>query len=938
MHTKECSMSFEPLATTRGARCGRVLVTALVASLAAGSLAGCAGNDGFAFFKNTKSYSQDDLANQATISLNPQNTHGAYTSEWYQGEASESNLPNRWLSEAQLSVSENEARRAAAQAGLAINAADRFERLAAENAAYERAASRRDVSGFRADSLGQVYDAKLDELVSQTEATRINNTAGARRGLAEVDITTLEWQQQFERMYAEADKAWNAAQGEHVKMLAERERVESAGNAKIDQMDRVADLTEKRAAERVAQLRAEARAIQIQSQAQVDALDRSISTTGEQFDARSDRWRELASAAEKAADARVSELRSQAKAVSEQDAEGKYELDKLTAQLEYDRKLAEAEQMTMAAEALAQQTKASVDRLRAESDKDLALSQTEYETEIAAIDRFVEHGESEIAFQRAEAHRIEREARAEFIKAEAAARANAIRETSRHQQQLSEAERELIAAEAKAEAARIQKDLYQQLAKQRAAGRVTLPNKTDQPDPAARNGDANPEMANASQKPELLHPEHVANFRASLAEAASIRKQQDATEKAVFATAQERTTQANAWWDQRVARHESSLVQANSLERKGAADVEELFFQADAVVSAAEAERSRAVASAEAFRRETLAKIVGLHAEADAIARTAEAEVTEYLARADNASFTGNSEVSHLRVTRDSSGVRGEAEAERLLAEAQAFERTQLAVVTQMRQEIATAEDVLDAELAKLDRTADAFIAIAEATFNEHTSTADTFAAVSQAKVAQLAASNEANEQIAEGEVQYLAALQKATELAAEANVQRMVADADYEFGTYQAADMINRARIVAESRMAEAEAEAQFHIADADDRAVRARFDSRVVQTSSERNRAYAMRYLHQQREYAAWAQAAAVAASYADISAQALAQLDQRAQAFRLIAQENWDERLASMPAFPAPGNGQDLYFKALNDLSTPNGTIDSPAFATELINPDE
>jgi len=924
-------MSLEPLAPVR-ARCGRVVISALVSSLAAASLVGCASDGGFAFFKpNAKSYSESDMANQATIALDAQQTRGDFDFDWYQTEAGEVNLPDRWLGEAWNSVSENEARRAAAQSGIAMANADRFQQLAAANAAYERAASKRDVSGFKAGTLQQVYDAKIGELVAQTKAADMGGANDARRNNAEVDITTLEWQQQFERMYAEAESEWTKSNAEHAKMLAHRSNVEESGEAKISQMEEVAELTEKRAAERVAQLRAEARAIQIQAQAQVDAIDRSIDTTGEQFSARSQRWRELAAAAEDAADARVAELRAKAQALSEQDAEGNYELNKLTSQLEYDRKLAEAEQMTMAAEALAQQTKAAVDRLRAETDKDLSLSQTEYETEIAAIDRFVEHGESEIAYSRAEADRIEREARAEFIKAEAAARANAIRETSRHQQQLSEAERELIAAEAKAEAARIQKDLYRQLATQRAGGKVTLPNKTKQTDPAARNGDANPAMADASVKPALLQPEHVAAFRASLAEAASLRKQQDASERALFATAQERTTQANAWWDQQVARHESSLAQSNSFERKGAADVEELFFQADAVVAAAEAERSRGLASAEAFRRETLAKIVGLHAEADAIERTAQAEVKEYLARADNARNAGSSEVNHLRVVMDSSGVRGEAEAHRLLAEADAFERTQLAVVSQMRQEIATAEQVLVAELAKLDQAASSFIAIAEATFNESTSNADTFAKISEARVAQMVASNSADEQISAAEVAYLTNLQKATELAARANVERMVANAEHSFGEFQAADVIERARIVAQSRMAEAEAEAQFFIADADDRAIRARFDSRVAQTESERNRAYAQRYLRQQREYAAWAQASAAAASYADISEQALAQLDQRAQAFRLIAQENWDERLATMPRFPETQNGQDLYFKALNDLST-------PTLATEFVNPDE
>jgi hypothetical protein len=924
-------MSFEPLAPVR-ARRGRVVISALVSSLAAASLVGCASDGGFAFFKpHTQTYSEDDLAGQATIALDADQTQGQFNAEWYKQEAQAVNLPDRWLGEAWNEISENEARRAAAQSGIAVADADRFQQLAAANAAYERAASRRDVTGFRAGTLQEVYDAKIGELGAQSEAADLSGANDARRNNAEVEITSLEWQQQFERMYAEAEAEWTKSNANHAKMLAERERVQNAGHAKINQMEEVAELTEKRAAERVAQLRAEARAIQIQAQAQVDAIDRSITTTGEQFDARAERWRELADAADNAADARVAELRSKAESLADQDAEGNYELNKLTSQLEYDRKLAESEQMTMAAEALAQQTKASVDRLRAEADKDLSLSQTDYETEIAAIDRFVEHGESEIAYARAEANRIEREARAEFIKAEAAARANAIRETSRHQQQLSEAERELIAAEAKAEAARIQKDLYRTLANQRAKGMVTLPNKTDQPDPAARNGDDNPAMTAASNKPTLLRPEHVAAFRSSLAQAASIRKQQDASEKALFATAQERTTQANAWWDQRVAQHESALAKADSIERKGAADVEELYFEADAVVSAAEAERSRALAAADAFRRETMAKIVGLHAEADAIERTAQAEVTEYLARAENAENAGASEVGHLRVSMDSSGVRGEAEAHRLLAEANAFERTQLAVVSQMRQEIASAEQTLAAELTKLDQAAQSYIAIAEATYDEATSEADTFASISEARVAQMVAANTADEQISEAQVAFLNNLRNATELAAQANVQRMVADAEFEFGEFQAADMIERARIVAESRMAEAEAEAQFDIASANDRAVRARFDSRVVQTESERNRAYAQRYLRQQREYAAWAQAAAAAASYADISAQALAQLDQRAQAFRLIAQENWDERLASMPQFPEAQGGEDLYFKALNDLAT-------PALATEFVNPDD
>ena len=68
----------------------RVVVTAMVSALAAGSaiLGGCNGNSESAFRSSTPNgYSQDALASQATVSIDPSQTQGEFTSTWYNQQA-----------------------------------------------------------------------------------------------------------------------------------------------------------------------------------------------------------------------------------------------------------------------------------------------------------------------------------------------------------------------------------------------------------------------------------------------------------------------------------------------------------------------------------------------------------------------------------------------------------------------------------------------------------------------------------------------------------------------------------------------------------------------------------------------------------------------------------------------------------------------------------
>jgi len=897
----------------------RVLITALVTSLTAGGLAACNTSTNY---RNGAFTTGDNntLADQASININPENTKGEFTNDWYNARANEVALPGRFVAEAQHHTAASQARRAAAQAGLAIADANRFKQLSAQDADLAAATANRDKAEAAAYALNGVYNAKLEEINAQAEAAIIANEIAREYGNATVENGTLQWQSEHEQMHASATKNWTEAQANHERMLAERQFVESEGVATIAQMQEVARQTAQRAAQRVAALRAEARAIQIQTAAREDALDANIDNTEDRFFALGRQWREFAENARTEADAHVDELESEIQRLSTQSIDEKHRLDMLGAELEYERTLARARQAELDAAAQAQDNRAEIDSLRAEARKTLSLAQAAYEEELGAIERMIERGEADIARKRAQADRIERQARAEFVKAEAAARADAIRETSRHQSQLSEKELALIEAEARAEAARIQEDLYTTLARQRSAGRHTLPGNNDPQNPGAHHNDENPAFASANIKPDKLEPSRVADFKTALAESASIRKTQNASEASLYASAEERTTRADAWFDQQVAQHENAVADVIAHERTTNADVNELYANANETIANAEAERERAITEAGAQRDQTLAQIVRLGAQVSAVETIADAEVTEYLARAEAADNIGESEVRHLEVALQSTGVRGEAEANRFLAEAQATQDIQFAVVSQMRQEIATAERVLDAELAKLDRAAESYIAIAEADFNQALAEADAFADISEARITQVAANNQADLLVGEAKIAFLNNVQDATQLAAAAEVDRVRAEAADAFGSFVAQNTIDRAKVNATHKMAVAEANEFFAVADADDHAVRARFDAHIARVEAQRNEAYANRYLNQQQQLAAFTQAQAAAASFADISAEARANLAQRTQEFNRMLQQEWDERLATLPNFPVTNDGQIINYITSQFLNTP------------------
>lgn len=896
----------------------RALAAGTIAAIA-GTLAGCSSTNGGLFAKKSPSgdYTTQGLANKATVEINPEEVSSLYNNDYYTQRANQVQLPGRWLGEAMSSTAETEARRAAAQAALVNAEANHNEGLASARASYEAALTSRDngwTDGFTQET---VFTAKIDEMRGQSEAYAHRADAQRTRGNAEVGIATLEWQEQFQTMNADAQRNWESAQAQHQKMLLERAAFQERGEAQIKEMNAVSVATANRAEQRVNQLRTEAQTNSEQSAARVAALTTEIETTTERFNAQAGEFRQLAESVLNESKAKAQSYRAKADALEEQDVDRAYELALMAAAEKLDRAKADADRMIQSAEAHAQSVAAEVERLESEAFARRELSKSSFASQIASVNRFVEQGEADISFRRAQASQIEIEARAEFVAAEAEARANAVRETMAHQRALTSAELELIAAEAESEARRIQAQISRELAAQAQRGSVALPGNNDPTTPGATSGDPLPALAEAPTKPVNLQPKRVAAYKTALAEAAAIRKFEVANESELYATAQERRTKSAAWLAQEVAVADSMLARASTVERKGAADVDDLYMQSETLLSSAEATFDRENALAEASRRETLAQIMNLRAEADLVVAKSASQSEEYLAKAEATLKNGTSQARSLRQQRDAAIVRGEARTKALLAEAESLERSQKAVVAQMQREVETAQLVLAAEVEKLEQVAESFVNIAQATFDEQVFVASTFKTISETKTAELAAANQAQHQIAQAEVSYMDSLANAQGFAAKAAVARTLADADYEFGTFEADDMLNRGRIEAQTRMAQAAAEAQFAIADAQDRAIRSLFESRIAQTQSDRNRAFARAYLEQQQDRAFAVQANAAFAAYADLSNQAMSRLSEQAASFNEAAQDNWDSRLAGRD-FPVTKDGWELFLNSTQILN--------------------
>jgi hypothetical protein len=152
----------------------------------------------------------------------------------------------------------------------------------------------------------------------------------------------------------------------------------------------------------------------------------------------------------------VAELNAEADALTLQDIEGEYSMSLQQAQVVRERRAGRGERPAGRWRSSAHRRSAPrCERRFAELEASEATTRAAYDEAIDNIESTSRTSLAKIDVQRAEAEKIEKSARAKFVKAEVDARVAAIIEESTHQSELAEDEFEQIRAAAEAEAAKL---------------------------------------------------------------------------------------------------------------------------------------------------------------------------------------------------------------------------------------------------------------------------------------------------------------------------------------------------------------------------------------------------------------------------------------------------------------------------------------------------
>lgn len=886
-----------------------LFVSPLALVLAAG-MTGC--ESGAAFTRNTDQFTTEGKAQLATATIDPSLTQGNFTSETYVEEGDSFVLPQKWVSEAREGTADIQAQRANAQAFEVFAESAFTEAMAGADADIQDAEVLRSTGYADAERTRTIHNARLAQMDSQIAARGVESDAKFQRQESFLVASVKEWQSEIERMRSESEKDWSESLAQHDHMLATYAAVRDRGQAEIDEMVKIADFTEERAAKKVQSLRTEAQSVAEQSAAEVSNLSQLINTTTEQSNATAAELTQRAHSLDGELSSQISTLVAQADQFEASDASENYKLSVESAQVNYETTLADAENIRLSADEQAMQDQAHAARLMADANAKLAASQTTFEEAQQWVSSQYSKSMADIQNKLAQAQREEHVARSGFIKAETDARVKAMHEQADHDRALAQSELEKIEAEAVAQAAQFQAKFAKEFAAQARKGSFVIPSNTDTSKDSTKSSDKTPKLAKAENKPVNVEADRIAAFKTGLAKAAQLRQEADAGRLDAIAHRDAEMGKFNNWWNTKQADFHATMASVDAFSLKSNADIGRMLTKADSLIATAETERTRALVDAESSRTEVLATIESLRGNSSTLGKKKDAQVKQLLAQAEATRRIGESKVASLSVQRDAAGRRGEAKSAQLLAEASSLEQSQRAVVAQMHGEIDASRQVLDAELARLNQASDSFIAIAKANYNEGIAMADAFERIALANTSELTARHIASRKQSDADIEYLGYLASAGELMRDAEVTRMFAQADEELGMQRAQDIMARGEIEAEQQIALASATREFTVADARETGVRARFDHRVAMTASDRNRAYADVYAQNQAQLARTEMAAAQSATYSELSMAALSRLSTTSQAFQLTAQRNWDSRLAMPNSLPSP-EGVDELFEA-------------------------
>jgi hypothetical protein len=750
--------------------------------------------------------------------------------------ANRSDLPMMYVSEGKIGISKVEAALETADAGDLQARAELNRQLADFSARRMEVEAQANKNLSEAQALREKYDTEYNKAIAQIEAREAELDALIEQKDTIVASLIKEGDSKRDDIIANGREKFESETARIEQLKEIHNAIEVESNAKILEMTEASKATRERAAAAVSELESKARSVQLEMQARVDELDEQIKSTTIQTKSEVDRLNAIREAILKDTAAHVKELRTKAFTIQANLADEEYQL-KLT---EASSVKAEAEAKTKEKSANAptrfDKAMAEIDRLRAQIYHHQDSSAANYESNLAEIEAKLEDELNEVKKLRVSSDRAEEVARAEFVKAEAGARAEAARETAIHAEAVAEAQKLQIIAEAELEAARIKQEVLEEIAAKKAANKVEIDNNTTAVSQQTEELQEVPDVPQVEAVAARIEPDRIAEFRTSLAEVMRIRAQAEAYELVAEATFAEAKTNLLAVKTQEDAIAAEQLAIADALEAQARSRFTEIETKTEKEMDVIESKYRQHLVQAESFRKEKEAEVLDYQSQANALEQIANARAEQLFAEAEAVAECGQNDVKELKVNLWAVEQRGEAEYSKLMTEAQSISDSQEALALQIDAQIDSAQRSLDAELAKIESSIHSAERIAQADYQEALTQATVLRQKIDAKIARINTQFTMEQAISKAQIVRDRELALSQNLRGEAICERVVANAkttrmsenaniDAEYATAQA-DM----NIILASNSSKRKS-AQVYLD-----AVRARFNARIQQVKAER------------------------------------------------------------------------------------------------------
>ena len=542
-----------------------------------------------------------------------------------------------------------------------------------------------------------------------------------------------------------------------------------------------------------------------------------------------------------------------------------------------------------------EKTMAEIDRLRAEVHHHQNSSVASYGSQIAEIEAKLEDELNEVKKFNVTSERIEQVARAEFIKSEASARAEAVRQTAVHAEVVAESQKMEIIAEAEAEAARIKKEVLEEISAKKAAGEVEIADNTTDLKQHTEETHRVPEVPQVEAVAARIEPDHIAAFRISLAEVMRTRAKAEAHKLVAEATFTEAKTSLLAVKMQEDAIASEQLGIADALEAQARSRFSEIEIKTEKEMDVLDSKYQHQIVQAESFRKEKEAEVLDFQSHANALEQISKARAEQLLAESEAVIVCGHNDVGALKVNVWAVEQRGKAQYSKLITEAKSVSDSQEALALQLDAQINSAVMYLNAELAKIQSSIESSERIAQADYQQSITQADVLQKKATAEISRINAQYNMEHAITKAQISRDRKLAISQDLRGEAACSRMVAEANTtklcEDANIDAKKVTAQAdmNIVLTANTAKRDS-AQAYLS-----AVKARFNARVQQVKTERVVAMTEEHSVAVAKRTDLASALAKATAAREDSKRRFSDLKKRQAELHTASLVNWSDKLA-------------------------------------------